>query len=250
MTLSPLSIRPIHPLSRRATLALAVAVLGAASPLVQADQAPERRNVVSFSTSATQEITQDLLVVTLQAQRDGSVAAEVQADLKKQLDAALSEARKAAQPEGMEVRTGAFSIQPRYNNQGRITGWQGRAQLVLQGTDMSRIAQTAGRINELNIIQVGYGLSRKVREHNEAELTAQAIASFRGKAQDMAKAFGFNHYALGEVAIQSGEPGFEMRPQLAMMKSAMADSAAAPLPVEPGKGVVTVTVSGHVILTP
>jgi predicted secreted protein len=239
-----------HLASRHGRVLATTALLMASSGLTQAQSQPERRNVVSFSTSATQDITQDLLVVTLQAQKDGSVAAEVQAALKQQLDAALTEARKAAQPEAMEVRTGAFSIHPRYSNQGRIIGWQGQAQMVLQGTDMARIAQTAGRINQLNVINVGYGLSRALREKHETDLTGQAIATFRNRAQEMAKAFGFAHYTLGEVSIQSGEPGFEGRAVPMLMKSAMADAASAPLPVEPGKGAVTVTVSGQVILSP
>lgn len=208
----------------------------------------ERRNVVSFSTTAQEEVTQDLLVITLQANKEGSVAAEVQASLKQQLEIALVEARKAAVPEGMEVRTGYFAINPSYSNNGRINGWQGQAQLILQGTDMARIAQTAGKLNQLNIVNVGYGVSRALRQKFQDRLTTQAIESFRSKAQSMAQAFGFAHYALGEVNVQTGEPGFEGRPMMMMAKAAMAADAA--LPVEPGKGVVSATVSGQVILTP
>jgi len=209
---------------------------------------PERRNVVSFSTTAQEEVTQDLLVITLQANKDGSVAAEVQAALKQQLEAALVVARQAAMPEGMEVRTGYFAINPAYNNNGRISGWQGQAQLILQGTDMARIAQTAGKLNQLNIVNVGYGVSRALRQKFQDRLTTQAIESFRSKAQSMAQAFGFAHYVLGEVNVQTGEPGFEGRPMAMMAKAAMVADAA--LPVEPGKGVVSATVSGQVILTP
>jgi len=244
-----------------ATSALSRSVRWFAVPLVsglaglalqgaQAQQVPERRNMVAFSASATQEVAQDLMTVTLQAQKDGAVAADVQAALKQQLEAALSEARQSARPDLMDVRTGGFSIHPRYNNQGRIIGWQGQAQLQLQGTDMGRIAQTAGRLNALNIVQVNYGLSRALRQRFETDLTAQAIQAFRSKALDTAKAFGFANYTLGEVHIQSAEPGFEGRPVPMLARAAMADAASAPLPVEPGKGSVTVTVSGHVFLAP
>jgi predicted secreted protein len=212
---------------------------------------PERRNVVSFSTTAQEEVTQDLLVITLQATKDGSVAAEVQAALKQQLEAALAEARKAAVPDGMEVRTGYFAINPAYSNNGRINGWQGQAQLILQGTDMARIAQTAGKLNQLSIVNVGYGLSRVLRQKYQDRLMAQAIESFRSRAQSMAQAFGFAHYTLGEVSVQTGEPGFEGRPMMMMAKAGMvADAAEAAVPVEPGKGVVSATVSGHVMLSP
>jgi predicted secreted protein len=229
-----------------------MAVLMAAHGIAQAQSvgAGTPRNVVSLSATATQDINQDLLAVNLTVTRDGTQAAEVQFQLKQVLDAALTEARKEAKPGSMEVRTGHFSMYPRYNSQGKINGWQGSAQLVLEGTDMPRIAQVAGKLTQLNVTGVDYGLSRAAREASESALLAQAVARYRAKAQDVSRAFGMNSYVLGEVSVQSGEPGFDSRPVPMLMKAARAEVADAPLPVAPGKGTVSVTVSGSVILTP
>lgn len=229
-----------------APMLLSAACLAASVSLVHAE--PLRANVVSFQATATQEVTQDLLAVTLQANREGAQAAEVQAGLKQTLDAALSEAKRSAQPGAMEVRTGYFSVNPRYGNNGRINGWQGTAQLVLEGTDTTRISQTAGKLNQLNIVNVSYGLSRALREQHESALTAEAINRFRSRAGELSKNFGFTHYSLGEVNVQTGDPGFQGRPMMMAMRAKAADAEAA-LPVEPGKGVLTVTVSGQVILS-
>jgi predicted secreted protein len=228
--------------------ALAMALGGLAATGQAQVQAP--RNVVSLSATASQDINQDLLVVTLNVMREGTQANEVQGQLKQVLEAALAEARKSAQATAMEVRTGAFSMYPRYNNQGKVNGWQGNAQLVLEGTDMARIAQVAGKLTALNVAGVEYGLSRATREASESALLAQAVARYRAKAQDVAKAFGMGSFTLGEVSVQSGEPGFEGRP-MPMLKAMRADAAeAAPLPVAPGKGTVSVTVTGSVVLQP
>lgn len=224
-----------------AMLAVSASVALAAEPL--------RANVVSFQTTATQEVTQDLLSVTLQANREGAQAAEVQSGLKQALDAALTEAKRSAQAGAMEVRTGYFAINPRYGNNGRINGWQGTAQLVLEGTDTTRISQTAGKLNQLNVVNVSYGLSRALREQHESALTADAINRFRNRAGELAKNFGFTGYSLGEVNVQTGEPGFQGRPMMMSMRAKGADVAEAALPVEPGKGVLTVTVSGQVVLS-
>ncbi|MEY4764692.1 MAG: hypothetical protein RI907_1365 [Pseudomonadota bacterium] len=210
---------------------------------------PSARQVVTLSAGATEELTQDQLIVVLQASREGSVAAEVQAGLKQAMDAALQEARRAAQPPAVTVRTGAFSIQPRYSQQGRVNGWSGQAQLILEGTDAGRIAQLAGKLNQLNVVQVSYGLSRGLREQRESALTDQAIARFRERAQQVAQAFGARSYSLGEVSVSSTEPGFEARPYM-LQARAMAAAADAALPVEPGKGSLSITVSGQIVLQP
>src|SRR5690606_16881728 len=75
-----------------------------------------RSNAVSFQTTATEEVTQDLMSVTLQVTRDGAQAAQVQAALKQVLETALAQAKRAAVPGGMDVRTGQFSVNPRYGN--------------------------------------------------------------------------------------------------------------------------------------
>ncbi len=213
--------------------------------------APAARQVVSLAASATEELTQDLLIITLQADKEGSRAAEVQAGLKQLMESALQEARRSAQPPGLSVRTGSYSVQPRYTPQGKVNGWVGQAQLILEGTDTASIAQVAGRLNQLNVINVSYGLSRGLREQRESALTSQAIARFRQRAEQIAKDFGARGYALGDVSVSSTEPGFEGRPyMLQAMAAKSAFAADAPLPVEPGKGTLSISVNGQIVLTP
>lgn len=237
--------------ARSGRAAVLMALLAAIALPARAGAEPERQNVVRFSASATRELTQDLLTITMQATREGGQAAEVQAGLKQVMESALAEARKSAQAPAMEVRTGSFSVQPRYNSAGRITGWQGIAQLMLEGNDIARITQTSGRLAQLNVIHVGYGLSRSLRERHESELTTQAITRFKARASQIASDFGLRGYTLGEVSVSATEPGFEPRPYLAMAARAKTmEMADAPMPVEPGKGVLTVVVEGQVLLTP
>lgn len=212
-----------------------------------AQTAPEPLNVVSFAATATVEVTNDLLTITLSTTKEGNDAAQVQTALKQALDSALSEAKRSAQPGQMDVRTGNFSLYPRYSQQGRISGWQGSVELVLEGKDLSRIAQTAGKLNTLSISNIAQSLSREARERHEGEATARAIAAYKAKAQDYAKQFGFASYVLRDINIASNEqqPDFP-RPMMGRMKMAMAEDAQ--VPVEAGKGLVTVSVSGSVVM--
>jgi len=207
---------------------------------------PPPQNVLQLSASGTVEVLQDMLTMNLTTTREGSDANAVQAQLKAALDAALAEARKAASTGQMDVRTGNFSLYPRYGRDGRITAWNGSAELVLEGRDFARIAQTAGRIQTMTVGNANFGLSREQRTKVEAEAQAIAIDRFKAKAAEIAKGFGFAGYGLREVSVSANDQGFAPRaPRLMAATSAVSQE---PVPVEAGKSSVTVNVSGTVQL--
>ncbi len=207
-------------------------------------------NVVNISASASLDVPKDQLTVVFATTREGPDAAQVQAQLKQALDTALTEARKAAKPGQVEVQTGNFSVYPRYNNNNRSTpgGWTGSAELIVEGKDMPAIAQLVGRIQTLTVARSSFGLSREAREKVDAEVTAQAIARFKVKAEQVAKQFGFGGWALREVQVQGTDLSVNPQPMMRMQASA-APGADAPLPLEAGKTAVTATVSGSVQLS-
>ncbi len=231
-----------HATRLTAALCLAAASAGGAC----ADLAPPQ-GVVMLGASATTEVTKDLLTVTLGTTREGADAGAVQSQLKQALDAALVEAKKAARPGQLDVQTGNFQVSPRYTNKGTTNGWQGSAELVIEGRDMPAIGQLTGRINTLTISRVAYNLSRDLRERVEGEVSAQAIARFRAKAIEAAKNFGYTGYAVREVSVNTNESS-PVRP-MAMQAKSMSAPGDEALPVEPGKGVVVVSVNGSVQMT-
>lgn len=203
------------------------------------------QNVLQLSASGTVEVRQDLLSITLLATREGNDAAAVQAQIKQVMDAALAEARKNAQPGQVEVRTGNFNVHPRYTRDGKTNGWQGTAELVLEGRDFARVSQLAGRLDSLTVGNMFFGLSRETRAKAEGEAQTLAIDAFKQKATALAKDFGFANYTLREVSVNS-EHGGPMPRMMAMKAGAAAADAA--VPVEPGKANVVVNVSGSVQL--
>ena len=221
--------------------ALAAATLG-----LGAQTLPPPQNVLQLQASGTVEVQQDLLTMTLTTAREGTDPAAVQTQLKNALDAALAEARKSAQPGQMDVRTGNLAIYPRHNRDGRMSGWTGTAELILEGRDFSRIAQTAGRIQTMTLGGVNFGLSREQRARVESQAQSVAIERFQAKAAELAKNFGFGGYTLREVAVNTNEPGFQPRFRMMAQEARAASDAA--VPVEPGKAEVVVTVSGSVQL--
>jgi predicted secreted protein len=211
------------------------------------------QNVVSLSAEASREVLQDRLSITLSVSREGTEAAAVQTQLRQALDSALAEARKAQRPNGvLDVRTGAFSLSPRYTAKptagNNISGWQGRAELVIEGSDIAAISQLAGRLSMLTVARVAFGLSREAREKTEADVAAQAIGHFKARAEAYAKHFGFGGYSLREVAVNGGEMGGSPQPVF-RAQSMSAKSGEESQPVEAGKTTVSVTVAGSIQLS-
>ena len=224
--------------------AFSLLTLLAAMPAQAQTAAPQ--GVLSLTASASVEVTKDLLSVTFSTSKDGADANTVQGQLKQALESALAEAKKASRPGQLEVQTGTFSLYPRYPAKGGINGWQGTAQLIVEGRDMAAIGQLSGRIASMTIASVDFRLSREANQKVEGEVTAEAIARYRAKATDYAKQFGYVGYAIREVNVSTSDP--QERPfQGAMRSKALSVSGASePLSVEPGKALVTATVNGSV----
>lgn len=208
---------------------------------------PPAQNVLQLSASGTVETQQDLISLSLNTTRDAADAAAVQSQLQAALDAALAEVKKTAQPGQMDVRTGTFSVYPRYSGPNKIVAWRGTAELVLEGRDFARITQAAARATTMTIGSIGFGLSREQRAKVEVDAQHMAIDRFKQKAAELAREFGFSGYTLKEVNVTSNDMG--PMPRFRMLAAdSVAAAAPAPVPVEAGKAAVTVTVSGSVQL--
>jgi len=230
-------------------IAACTLVLCATSAFSQNMTPEPLKNVAQLSASGSVDVQQDLLSISLTTSRDSSDAGTVQTQLKEALESALTQARLSASPGLMEVRTGNFSLYPRYSKEGKINGWQGSTELVLEGKDFARITAAAGKIQSLSLGNVSFALSREQRGKVEGEAQAQAIESFRSKASEVSKSFGYGSYTLREVSVNTSVPSPLPRPRM-MAMSAKSDMAEAPVPVQAGKSTVVVNISGSVQMLP
>ena len=236
----------------RPTLAALAALSVLASSAVFAQSAGtmnQPHNVLSFQSSASTEVAQDQMRITLATTLEGSAAQEVQERLRKAIEAALAQAKPQAAAEKMEVSTGSFRINPRYSKDSRITGWQGYAEIMLEGTDFARITGTAAAIKSLSMNGISFGLSPKTQREAEAKAQGDAINTFKNRAQQLSSAFGFRTYSIREVNINGNEYGGMQPVAAARMKVMMASpmmEADSAIPAEPGKTRVEVSVNGSI----
>jgi predicted secreted protein len=240
-----------QPMNKKILALVAACALSAAVPTLAVAQASvvqkDPEGVVSLSSSATVQVPNDWISVQFSTTKEGTDASAVQSALKEALAAALGQARQVAKSDGhVEVQGGGFSLQPRYNPKGLVNGWTGTTSLTVQGRDIATIAELAGRVQAMSVGNLDYSVSREAREKVEGDVAAQAIARFRAKAADYAKAFGYATFTVRDanVNIDNGQPTPRFRANKAMIAS-NADDA---LPVEAGSGSVTANVNGSVQL--
>ena len=240
--------RPSMAWALMTALALPVASVQAQSASSSPHAAHAALNqVLHLSASAQTEVPQDWLVINLSVQKEGLQAPAVQKQLNATLSSALAVATPMAKAGALEVKTGDMNVSPRYGRDGKMNGWVGSAQLVLQGRDAEQITTLAGRLLELTVSQIDWRLSPEQKIAAEARIQAEAVAHFQSKAQSLTKQFGFAAYTLREVRVSAQEAGEGLvMPRIAMAQ--MDASAPMPTPALAGKSRVVVNISGSIQL--
>ena len=239
--------------SRRLVCALMVTLSPAAwsntlsSAPGEVTKAPER--VVGFSASASAEVLQDWVSLSLAHQHEAADAAAVQRQLKQVLATALDRTRAPAAASQLELSTGALQVSPRYDQAGRMNGWTGRAELILAGRDLAAVSELAGKVPGMTVAQVRWSLSPALRQQTADQVQAQAVQRFRAKARALTEQFGFKDYTLREVQVSEDGAGRPVQPMMARAMSASAADGAA-VPLEAGRTTVSVSVTGTVQLRP
>ncbi|MBN3727255.1 SIMPL domain-containing protein [Burkholderia sp. Ac-20379] len=229
---------------KKSAAALALA-LSALIPAAQAQVAPEPAGVLSLSAQASTDVPQDVVDITLFYEQEAKDPGSLTAELNRRADAALSRARGVS---GVTARTGGFSVYPSTDRDGKISAWRGRTEVVLESRDFTAASKLAGDLSSsLQVGNVAFSLSPEAQRTAEQKLTTQAIQSFRDRAAEAAKAFGYSGFAIREVNVGGGR-SVQPYPRMMAMDSApmMSAKAAAPIAVEGGKATVTVNVNGSV----
>ena len=142
--------------------------------------------------------------------------------------------------------TGAFSVYPSTDRDGKISAWRGRTEVALESRDFAAASKLAGQLSNLmRVANVEFSLSPEAQARGRAKLTTEAIKSFRARADEAAKAFGYGSY---DPRRERRRRPVQPYPRMMAMAAAPMDSAkmSAPIAVEGGKATVSVTVNGSV----
>lgn len=231
----------------RISRALCYAVLGflltfamAAAP---AGEDPPPYDRVSLSVSAEAEVENDILVAVLFSQRDGADVAAPAGEVNEAVAWAVERAKLVSE---VKVQTLDYRSHPVYRKE-VLTGWRVSQSIRLESHDAAALSVLIGELQQrLGLRSVGYAVSPQRRREAEDRLIAEAIGSFRARADLVTRELGRARYRIVQVDVNTGSRPI---PRMPMQRMALASNARdTPPTLEAGTRSVQVSVAGSIEL--
>ena len=225
---------------------LLLAVTAAGPAFAGHDHHDQPLGQISLQANALREVDNDTMRATLYAEDEDANATK----LADRINRVIAEGvRTAKQESKVKVTTGVYQTYPVYDKT-RIVRWRARSEIVLESRDFKVLSDLLGTLQgSLKLGGIGFSVSDEARRAIEDELTKEAIAEFRRRAELIATSFGASGFRIKDAAVNADGGMPPPRPMLmmAMRGKAEADAVAAPA-VEAGTSRLSVNVNGNVLL--
>lgn len=222
-------------------------VLLFSSALVAGDSEPLTYDRISLSVSVEEQVAADRLVAVLAAQREGTSAAKLAAEVNTLVDWALAQAQAESR---IESETLDYATNPMYTK-GNLSGWRVRQEIRLRSREDPALGELVGRLQERLLLEsIGYEVSDGRRKEAQEGLIRAGLDAFNARAQLIAKQMGQRRHRLVEMRVETD--GDRPVPIFRRMSAApaMADAGGAPPAprIVAGKQTIRVQVSGVIEL--
>jgi predicted secreted protein len=202
---------------------------------------PQHR--VRFQVESTRDVANDWIVAVVGVTAEDANPAALADRVNRDMAWALEQARGQSK---IEAKSGGYSTRPVYE-EGRLRRWSASQQLVLEGSDVAAMTALVGTLqSRLQLVSFDFSVSEARRRKVQEELVTEALAAFRARAALVAKGLDASGYAIDDVSVETGAPGYPMPMRAEVM--AMAKANVAPPSVEAGTSRVAVTVQGSIVL--
>jgi predicted secreted protein len=227
---------------------LGASASGLSVPVVaqSAPTSPQGTKLV-LNQTATREVEQDALVAVLTARAGAASVREAQAAVNAAMAAAID---RAAAAEDVRRATGGYRVYQERDRNGQPRGWVAEQDLRLTSRDAGPLLELVGTLQANGLVMSGlaYTLSADARKAIENELTIEALAALRTRADRVAEAMAMRVEAIELLRLGGIGDESPVRP---MMQARAADVAAVPPPVAlPDVETVRLGVDAEIRLSP
>jgi predicted secreted protein len=196
---------------------------------------------ITLSASAEREVKNDLLVAVLFAEHQASLQQKVSETVNAAIRWALD---KSKETDGIKVQTMQYSTASLYDKK-IITGWRAHQSIRIESKDAEKLSDLIGELQErLSVGSVNYAVSKAERDLAAEALTAEALAQYRRRVEQIARELGRKTYRIVQLNINS--QGVHPRQIAYATRGAMAMEEAAGPAIEAGVQSVSVNVSGTI----
>ena len=229
----------------RLVVCLGLIMAAAAHLPPAAAQEPERTRLV-LSETATREVEQDTLVAVLAARAEAAAPREAQATVNRAMTAAIGQAEAVA---GVRAATGGYRVYQEYDREGRPDSWIAEQDLRLTAREAAPLLELVGALQEAGLILSGlaYQLSAEARRALEDELAIAAIEALRRRAEQVAATLAMRVETIATLRVGEAADKPPIQP---MMRTTMAEAAAAPPSALPDLETVRASVQAELVLVP
>lgn len=230
---------------------LCAALLFFLSASALAQVIPPTYQRVEFMTEVAREIPNDQMNATLSIELSDKDASR----LAQQIATAMNDAmKKAAAYPTVKSTSGNQNTWPVYGesltSSSKLERWRGRAEIRLESKDFKAASELIAKLQEkMQLNGLSFVVSPETRKKVEEGLTAEAIAAFRARAENIRAAWSAKGYQL--VHMNLGAAGGPMPPPQPMMEmKSMAAEAVPAQDMAGGETRLVVTASGSIELQP
>ncbi|WP_227526043.1 SIMPL domain-containing protein [Psychrobacter sp. FDAARGOS_221] len=224
----------------------ALAALALTSQTAQAE--PTGYNQISFSVDASQEVQNDEVTATLYKKAQASSPKLLATELNKAMNQAMNTAKRYPK---VIATTGSQNTYPRYDDNGKITGWTGTVSIDLKSNDFASASELVAQLQQNLVVQnIQFGISEEKQKQVKKELIKKASLEFKDQAKSLTETWDMSGYQVVNVSINSNG-GYYPRPVMMMRDSAATKSSAPPAQsFEGGNSRLSVTANGTIELIP
>lgn len=221
----------------------AVVVTLLLSSNLYAHEAVKDYNQISLDATASAEVDNDTMIVSLFAQEEGSKAASLSDKVNKKINWALLQLKQYAD---IKVETESYSTSPVYKKS-QIIAWRVKQSIKLESTNMSLMSEVLGQLQQqLNLTGITFDVSRDKREQETQQLIDQALSAYDKRASQIANKLKHDGYKIVTMHVSTSTSPIQPRYRSSVM---MAESSSVVSPkVAAGDRTLSVRVNGTIEL--
>lgn len=205
---------------------------------------PEKSyNQITLDASASAEISNDTMLVSMYTQEEGSDSSKLSDQVNTKVNWALNLLKAHKE---IKVETESYSTSPVYNKS-QVVAWRVKQSIRLESRNMALLSDVLGELQQrLNLSGIGFDVSRDARDAEMKLLINQALSAFDQRATQIAEKLNSKGYKIVSVRVStSNNPAINHRRSGLIM----AESAAKVAPeIAGGEKTLTASVNGTIEL--